>query len=75
MKIILIILLVFYLLILLTRYLAPILLRYFLKKMGKRFNMTSPSQNSNHQETTFSKKENLKSKKIVGEYIDFEEID
>ncbi len=75
MKIIIIGLLIFYALILITKYAAPLLLKLFLKRLSKKFGVPNPNANpsSNNKETT--KKEIKKSKKVVGEYIDFEEIE
>ena len=80
MKILLIILLVFYALKLLTRYLGPLLLNYLSKKMvakfESRFKQQSPYQNTENTQTQKkSSSEIPKSNKKVGEYIDFEEID
>ena len=80
MKILLIILLVFYTLKLLTRYLGPLLLSYLSKKMvtkfESRFKQQSPYQNTENTQTqTRSDSKIPESKKKVGEYIDFEEID
>lgn len=75
MKIILTGLLLFYVLILITRYAGPILLRYFLKRMGKKFGMNYEAPNQKEKNVFSIKKEQKKSSKKVGEYIDFEEID
>lgn len=76
MKVILIVLLIIYALVLITRLVAPLLLKYALKKLSDKFNVTNPDPTSNTKEkqTTSQKKINS-SKKVVGEYIDFEEID
>ena len=78
MKIIFILVAIFFVLKLLTKYLGPLLLMYASKKINKKFNEQFQSnrdfqKTENHQTNTTSKKQT--SKKIVGEYIDFEEID
>jgi len=75
MKIILTGLLIIYGLILLTRYLGPILLKYFLKRLSKKFSATQYAPNETSENPITSKKESKKSNSTVGEYIDFEEID
>ena len=78
MKVLLILIAIFFVLKLLTKYLGPLLLMYASKKITKKFQDQFESANNfqkteNHQNTK-GKKE-LKEKKTVGEYIDFEEID
>ena len=78
MKVLLILIAIFFVLKLLTKYLGPLLLMYASKKITKKFQDQFEGANEfqkteNHQ-TTRDKKE-LKEKKTVGEYIDFEEID
>lgn len=73
MKIILIGLLIFYALILITRYAAPLLLKLFLKKLSSKFEASH--QNANPKNSEIPNNKIKKSKKAVGEYIDFEEID
>lgn len=78
MKILFILVAIFFVLKLLTRYLGPLLLMYASKKINKKFNEQFQTaqdyqKTENHQTTVNSKKQN--SKKTVGEYIDFEEID
>ena len=79
MKILLIILLVFYGLKLLTRYLGPLLLSYVSKKMFARFQdqfkQQSSYQNAENKQTQNQSSKIPEAKKKVGEYIDFEEID
>lgn len=80
LKVILIILLIYYGLKVLTRLFGPLLLRYVTKKAGERFqqqfNQYQQSQYNTDQEVTIDKKPKPKSSnKDVGEYIDFEEID
>lgn len=64
------------------RLLLPFILKYVAKKMQKRFmnefekfqqQNASFSQSANFEQTT--KEERPREKKIVGEYIDFEEIE
>ena len=78
MKIIFILVAIFFVLKLLTKYLGPLLLIYVSKRLNKKFNeqfnsATDFQKTENHKTTNKFKKH--KSKKIVGEYIDFEEID
>lgn len=80
LKIILIILCVYYGLKLITRYLGPVLLRYMTKKAGQQFQKHFEQFNQQHQtnhkqQTTSPKSAKKSSKKVVGEYIDFEEIE
>jgi len=75
MKIILIGLLIFYALILITRYAAPLLLKLFLKKLSSKFEASHQNANPNPKNSEIPKNKIKKSKKVVGEYIDFEEID
>ena len=80
LKVILIILLVYYGLKILTRIFAPVLLRYVSKKAGEKFqqqfNQYQHKTNQYEGEVTIDKKPNRKSSnKDVGEYIDYEEID
>ena len=81
-KVILIVLFIYFGLKLIARWLGPILLRYFLKKLGKKFGQDF-SQYKKHPgkekqgEVTIEKrpKNTRKSNKDVGEYVDYEEID
>ncbi len=80
LKVILIILLIYYGLKVLTRLFGPLLLRYVTKKAGEKFQQQfsqyQQSYQSNEEEVTIDKKNQKKSSnKDVGEYIDFEEID
>ena len=78
MKVLLILVAIFFVLKLLTKYLGPLLLMYASKKVTEKFNnqfdQTNNYQNSENHQTTTPKKQ-MKVKKTVGEYIDFEEID
>ncbi|MDT0690534.1 DUF4834 family protein [Salegentibacter sp. F188] len=81
LRTILIILLIYFGLKILFRFLGPIILRYFMKKMGKKFQ----DQFNQYQKPTAEKEGKVsiekkpqkgrKSNKDVGEYIDYEEID
>lgn len=76
MKVILIVLLIIYALVLITRLVAPLLLKYALKKLSDKFNVTNPDPTTGTKEKqTSSQKKINSSKKVVGDYIDFEEID
>ncbi|WP_103068031.1 DUF4834 family protein [Aquimarina sediminis] len=80
LKIILIIILIYYVFKVLTRLFGPLLFKYVTKKAGEKFEQqfnqyqqTSPSTKG---ETTIEKGPKKKSSnKDVGEYIDYEEID
>ncbi|SFC82361.1 protein of unknown function [Zunongwangia mangrovi] len=88
-KTILIVLLVYFGFKILLKYFGPILLKYAMKKMGRKFEQQfsqqfngaqQKAQNKNtSQEGNFSIKKKprnrRKSNKEVGEYIDYEEID
>ncbi len=77
---ILIILLVYFAFKIFIRWFGPIILKYFLKKIGSKFqqqfNGQTPS-NEKKGEVVIEKKpkKGSKSNKNVGEYIDYEEID
>ncbi|SEM31332.1 protein of unknown function [Aquimarina amphilecti] len=80
LKVILILLLIYYGLKILTRLFGPLLLRYVTKKAGEKFQQQfqqyQEPQSSPNNDTTIDKKPKEKSSnKDVGEYIDFEEID
>ena len=86
LKTLLIILWVYYAFKLLIRWLFPRVLPWMMKKLLNRAARSNPSfgqQSGNSfdaytaQDSEFKnhKKENPKSKKIVGEYIDFEEVE
>ncbi len=80
LKIILIILLIYYGLKIITRFLGPLLLTYITKKAGEKVQQHFQQHHQNATTTepkdTINKKQNRKStNKDVGEYIDFEEID
>lgn len=82
LRTILIILLVYYAIKILTKLFAPMLIRYASKKMEKKFGEAfgqyqKQEQSGNEGETVIDKntKNNSKTDKKVGEYIDFEEIE
>ena len=59
------------------RLLAPWILRYMARKMAKKFNQPQSNYNSNNEgDVTIDKSvKKQRSKKDVGEYIDYEELD
>ncbi|APG59449.1 DUF4834 family protein [Christiangramia salexigens] len=85
LKTVLIVLLVYFGLKILIRWFGPILLRYFMRKMGKKFEKQFGQQFGGFQEPQKKKEGKVsidkkpgkgrKSDKTVGEYIDYEEID
>jgi hypothetical protein len=83
LRVLLIVFLIYFGLKLLIRWFGPILLRWVLKKIGKkfeqRFSQFDPGRGQQRQqgEVSIEKKPKSppKSKNDVGEYIDYEEID
>lgn len=81
LKTILIILLIYYALKSILRYFSPSIIRYITKKVGENFQrgfetQRNSSPSSKNGEVTIDKRtKTSSSKKKVGEYIDFEEID
>ncbi|WP_338733742.1 DUF4834 family protein [Mangrovimonas cancribranchiae] len=81
LKIVLIILLVYYGLKILSRIFAPVLVKYVAKKAEEKFgDMNAQYQDTKKKqkdgEVTIDKMPNAKtSNKNVGEYVDYEEID
>lgn len=83
LKVLLIVFLIYFGLKLIIRWFGPILLRWVLKKIGKkfeqRFSQFDPSAQGKNREGEVSidkkPKKTRKSKNDVGEYIDYEEID
>lgn len=84
LRVLLIVLLIYFGFKLIIRWFGPIILRYFLKKVGKKFeqkfgqaNPMAGQQQRKQGEVTIDKKpkNKRKSKNDVGEYIDYEEID
>ncbi|CAH8285516.1 uncharacterized protein DUF4834 [Mariniflexile fucanivorans] len=80
LRVILIILLIYYGLKILSRLFAPLLLKFLAKKaeekFGGQFNQRSQQQPKKEGEVTIDKMPNTKtSNKDVGEYVDYEEID
>lgn len=79
-EVILIILLIYFGFKIFIRWFGPIILRYFLKKVGKQFEKKFGQFDQSQKKTERSplnKKtgKSRKSSKEVGEYIDYEEID
>ncbi|WP_286761629.1 DUF4834 domain-containing protein [Salegentibacter sp. UBA1130] len=79
---ILIILLVYFAFKMLIKWFGPLILKYFLRKMGKRFEeqfrqQQGPTSQKKEGKVSIDKKPKGKrnSNKNVGEYIDYEEID
>ena len=60
-----------------TRLLAPWVLRYMAKKMAKKFNQPPSNYNSSNEGDVIIDKsvKRQRSKKDVGEYVDYEELD
>ena len=82
LKVILIVLLVYFGLKLIIRWLGPLILRWVLKKIGKKFEQRfqnfdpGKAQKRRQGEVTIEKNPTSRqSKNDVGEYIDYEEID
>ena len=81
-RVVLIILLIYFGLKLIIRWFGPMLLKYILRKVGKKFeekfnNFGTSGQPRQEGEVTIEKKpkNNRNSGKEVGEYNDYEEID
>lgn len=84
LKTVLIVLLVYFGLKILLRYFGPLILKWFLKKMGQKFEKQFHQQFGGAQRPQDKKgkvsidkkpKNSKQSNKNVGEYIDYEEID
>jgi hypothetical protein len=83
LRVLLIVLLVYFGLKLLIRWFGPILLSWVLKKIGKKFEQRfsqfdmgrEPQQKQGEVSIDKKPKTTRKSKNDVGEYIDYEEID
>ena len=82
LRVVLIILLVYFGLKLIIRWFGPILLRYILRKVGKKFEQkfsqfdtSGPTKNEGDVSIDKKPRNTRKSNKEVGEYIDYEEID
>lgn len=81
LKTVLIVLLVYFGFKILIRFFGPMILKYFLKKVGSKFqqqfNQQTSSRPQKEGEVVLEKKpENRrKTNKTAGEYIDYEEID
>ncbi len=81
LKTVLILLLIYFGFKIVIRFFGPMILKYFLKKIGSKFqqqfSQQSPPDSKRAGEVNIDKKapSNMKSNKKVGEYIDYEEID
>ncbi|MBP2832739.1 DUF4834 family protein [Aquimarina sp. U1-2] len=80
LKVILIILLLYYGLKIVTRLFGPLLLRYVTKKAGEKFQQQfnqyqQPDQTQEGDVSIHKKSKKKATNKDVGEYIDFEELD
>jgi flagellar biosynthesis/type III secretory pathway M-ring protein FliF/YscJ len=75
LRTILIIIFVYYVLKFLVRLLMPILLRKMVRKAEENFKQHTNQQQQEPTNTSKTKFENPKSKKELGEYIDYEEVD
>lgn len=81
LKTVLIILLIYFGFKIFIRWFGPLILKYFLKRIGsnfqQQFNSRTQPTSSQKADVKIEKKpgEGLKSNKKVGEYIDYEEID
>lgn len=82
LRVVLIILLIYFGIKILIRWFGPLILRYFLKKIGKKFgaqfqNFDPTARTNKEGEVSIEKKptQEQKSGKDVGEYIDYEEIE
>ncbi len=79
---ILVVLLIYFGFKLFIKWFGPLILKYFLKKVGNKFqqqfnNAQSPSSTQKKENVVIDKNRpnSRKSNKKVGEYIDYEEID
>ncbi|NJW54133.1 DUF4834 domain-containing protein [Salinimicrobium oceani] len=83
LRVMLIVLLIYFGLKLIFRFFGPLLLRYILRKVGKKFEQRfgqfgapgEPPRKEGDISIDKKPKKTPKSKKDVGEYIDYEEID
>lgn len=71
---ILFILLIYYGIKILARIFLPFILKYFVNKVTSNFEQQFTNQQQSHQQTNTPPKKEEK-KPVVGEYIDYEEID
>lgn len=82
MEVLLIIILLFFALGYVLRLLAPFILKWYVKRMQKRFGYAEPKQRYNHKEgevtinkaTSANNKKKKTMAKDVGDYVDFEEV-
>ena len=81
LKTVLIIMLIYFGFKIMIRFFGPLILKYFLKKIGNKFQQQFNQQSqpdSKEKDGVFMDKKsskNMKSNKKEGEYIDYEEID
>ncbi|GEQ86496.1 hypothetical protein ULMS_20040 [Patiriisocius marinistellae] len=82
LRTLLIILIAYYALKLIIKFATPYFLKYIQKKMGQRMegffgNMEQPQKQQEEGKITIDKvpSKNSKNSNVVGEYVDFEEID
>jgi len=80
LKVILILLLIYYGLKIVTRLFGPLLLKYVTKKAGEKFQeqfqqYQQPQSSPNGKVTIDKQPEKKSDNKNIGEYIDYEEID
>ncbi len=82
MEVLLIIILSFFVLGYILRLLAPYILKWYVKRMQKRFGFTGQGQQNNKREgevsinkdTSVNNKKKKTVAKDVGDYVDFEEV-
>ena len=80
LKTALIILLIYFGFKIFIRFFGPLILKYFMKKVGKKFEQqfggfARNAERQNEVKLNKKPKSNARSDKKVGEYIDYEEID
>lgn len=66
---------IYYILKFLARLFFPIMMRKMVEKAQEQFNQQHQNQFDNNDNPNSSTSEKPKEKKIVGEYIDYEEVD
>jgi hypothetical protein len=74
-RIILWIIAIYYIFKFLARLFLPIMMKKVVEKAQEQFNQQHQNQFDNNENTNSSTSEKPKEKKIVGEYIDYEEVD
>jgi len=81
LKTVLVIMMIYFGFKLFIKWFGPMILKYFLKKIGSKFqqqfNQQAPGKSQKKGDVTIDRKPNNspKANKKVGEYIDYEEID